>query len=95
MSQSEKKAVALKYNVDQDMAPVVIASGYGEVADKIIDVAEKQGIPVYRDDSISSMLCMLDVGANIPEELYEVVARIYCQILMTASENQGTFHNEK
>lgn len=85
MSKS-KKAVALQYSPDQDLAPVVIASGYGHVAEKIIDIAENRGIPVYRDDSAASMLCMLDVGANIPEELYQVVATIYCQILSTASK---------
>ncbi len=86
MSRSDEKAVALKYNLEQDLAPVIIASGYGEVAKRIIDVAEKRGIPVYRDDSAASMLCMLDVGASIPRELYEVVAAIYCQILNTATK---------
>ncbi|NLC79371.1 MAG: hypothetical protein GX683_06580 [Ruminococcaceae bacterium] len=88
MSRSDEKAIALKYNLEQDMAPVIIASGYGEVAKRIIDVAEKRGIPVYRDDSAASMLCMLDVGATIPRELYEVVAAIYCQILNTATKNE-------
>lgn len=83
--QKSERAVALKYNKDSDLAPVVIASGYGEVAERIIDIAENRGIPVYRDDSASSMLCMLDVGSTIPDELYEVVAAIYAQILKTAS----------
>ncbi len=83
--QKSERAVALKYNKDSDLAPVVIASGYGEVAERIIDIAENRGIPVYRDDSASSMLCMLDVGATIPDELYGVVAAIYAQILKTAS----------
>ena len=87
MSKSDEKAVALKYNLEQDTAPVIIASGYGDIAKRIVDVAEKRGIPVYRDDSAASMLCMLDVGANIPRELYEVVAAIYCQILTTASKS--------
>ncbi len=86
MSQSNEKAVALKYNHEQGLAPVVIASGYGQVAQNIIDVAEQRGIPVYRDDSAASMLCMLDVGANIPEELYQVVSAIYTEILATASK---------
>ena len=81
MSKSKKnKAVALKYNVEEDLAPIVIASGYGEIAQRIIDVAEQRGIPVFRDDSAVSLLCMLEVG-NIPPELYEVVAAIYCQLL--------------
>lgn len=72
MSRSKKnKAVALKYNAQEDLAPIVIASGYGDVAKRIIEVAESRGIPVFRDDSAVSLLCMLEVGSNIPPELYE------------------------
>ena len=85
MSRSKKsKAVALRYNVTEDLAPIVIASGYGEVAERIINVAEQRGIPVFRDDSAVSLLCMLEVGSNIPPELYQVVAAIYCQLLRTS-----------
>lgn len=86
MSKSDKQAAALKYEPGQDMAPVVIASGYGSAAEQIINVAEKTGVPVYRDDSISSLLCMLDVGKNIPPELYEIIAKVYCSILSTAEK---------
>ena len=87
MSKSEtNKAVALRYNPEQDMAPVVIASGYGEIAGKIIDIAEQKGIPVFRDDSAASLLCMLEIGSTIPEELYQVVAAIYVQLLKVASD---------
>lgn len=90
MSKSNKnnkrgKAAALKYDQQSDNAPVVIASGYGVVAEKIIDIAEQKGIPVYRDDSAASLLCMLNVGTSIPEELYKVVAAVYKEILITAS----------
>ncbi len=87
MSESNRnKAVALKYNAEKDPAPVVIASGYGEIADKIIDIAENNGIPVFRDDTAASLLCMLDVGTPIPKELYEVVAAIYCQLIKTSAQ---------
>ena len=89
MSKFELKAAALKYDLGNDFAPVVVASGYGQVAEKIINIAEQQGIPVYRDDSVSSMLCMLDVGKSIPPELYEIIAKIYCSILMTAEKYKG------
>ena len=82
----KNKAVALKYNADTDQAPVIIASGYGEVANKIINIAEQNGIPVYRDDSAASLMCMLDVGSTIPPELYEVIAAIYCQLLKSTSD---------
>lgn len=88
MSKSKNKAVALKYNAEQDFAPVVIASGYGEVAERIIDIAEQRGIPVYRDDSAASMLCMLEVGTTIPQDMYQLVAAIYVQILNAAAKLQ-------
>ncbi len=82
----KNKAVALKYNADVDKAPVIIASGSGDVANRIIDIAEQNGIPVYRDDSAASLMCMLEVGNSIPPELYEVIAAIYCQLLKTSEE---------
>lgn len=86
MSKYNEKAAALKYNSEDDLAPIVIASGYGNVAKNIIDVAENRGIPVYKDDSAASLLCMLDVGSNIPEELYQVIATIYCEILAVSED---------
>lgn len=85
-NEGRNKAVALKYRVDEDPAPVVIASGYGNIADKIIGIAEEKGIPVFKDDSAASMLCMLEVGRNIPAELYEVIAVIYMQILKSSGK---------
>ena len=90
MSKYKKnKAVALKYNAEEDDSPVVIASGYGTVAEHIIDIAEKKGIPVFKDDSAASLLCMLEVGSNIPVELYEVVAAIYCKLIETSAQIRG------
>ena len=72
--------------MDDDVAPVVIASGYGNIAEKIIGIAEQKGIPVFKDDSVASMLCMLEVGRNIPPELYEVIATIYIEILKVSQQ---------
>ena len=90
MSKYKKnKAVALKYNSEEDTSPVVIASGYGTVAERIIDIAEKKGIPVFKDDSAASLLCMLEVGSNIPVELYEVVAAIYVKLIEASFQVTG------
>lgn len=87
MSKYKKnKAVALRYNANEDTAPVVIASGYGHVAEKIVDIAEKKGIPVYKDDSAASMLCMLEVGSDIPVEMYEIVAAVYRKLIETSAK---------
>ncbi|MGN0553112.1 MAG: EscU/YscU/HrcU family type III secretion system export apparatus switch protein [Oscillospiraceae bacterium] len=79
-------AVALKYNPEQDYTPVVVASGHGKVAERIINLAEENGVPVYRDDSTAAMLTMLSVGEGIPPELYQVVAGIYVQVVSLAKK---------
>lgn len=81
-----RAAIALKYNPDKDYAPVVVASGHGPVADKIIEVADQNGVPVFRDDSTAAVLTMLNVGQQIPESLYEVIAGIYVEILKATNE---------
>ncbi|MFA5657800.1 MAG: EscU/YscU/HrcU family type III secretion system export apparatus switch protein [Oscillospiraceae bacterium] len=79
-------AAALKYNPEQDYAPVVVASGHGEVAERIIQVADQNGIPVFRDDSTAAVLTMLSIGQSIPEAMFEVVAGIYVEILKASKE---------
>ncbi|NYB72621.1 EscU/YscU/HrcU family type III secretion system export apparatus switch protein [Sedimentibacter hydroxybenzoicus DSM 7310] len=78
---NSKKAVALKYDSNKNNAPVIIASGSGYVADKVVEVAEENGIPVYKDDSLSVLLSQLDVGSEIPEELFGSIVDIYIYFL--------------
>jgi len=79
-------AVALKYNADKNYAPVVVASGHGLIAEKIIEIADLNGVPIFRDDSTAAVLTMLDVGQEVPASLYEVIAGIYVEILKASNE---------
>ncbi len=81
---NDQKAVALRYNPDKDYSPVVVATGHGRAAERIISLADDSGVPIYRDDSAAALLSMLDVGQGIPPELYSVVAGIYVEILKLA-----------
>ncbi len=85
-SAANNAAVALKYNPQQDYSPVVVASGHGKVAERIINLADENGVPVFRDDSTAAMLTMLNVGQGIPPELYQIVAGIYVQVLQIAKK---------
>ena len=70
-------ACALRYEEeDGDEAPVVVASGHGELAARIVDAARAYGVPVLRDIPLARALVELEVGAAIPEALYETVAEI-------------------
>ena len=84
---NESSAVALRYNPQKDYTPIVVASGHGKVAERIINLADESGVPVYRDDSTAAMLTMLNVGQGIPPELYQVVAGIYVQVMQLAKDN--------
>jgi len=70
-------ACALRYDEKEgDAAPVVVASGEGDLAARIIQAAKDAGVPVLRDVPLARALIELDVGGEIPEELYEAVAEI-------------------
>ncbi|MBO6239930.1 MAG: EscU/YscU/HrcU family type III secretion system export apparatus switch protein [Butyrivibrio sp.] len=71
-----KTAVALSYDPNEDGAPKVIASGKGVLAEKIIEQAKENKIPVHEDDKLAETLSKLEIGEMIPPELYEVVAEI-------------------
>jgi flagellar biosynthesis protein len=86
VTREETNAVALKYNPNDDYTPIIVASGHGKVAERIINLADENGIPVYRDDSAAAVLSMLSVGQGIPKELYAVIAGIYVEILQIAKE---------
>ena len=85
MSESENKknpagrAVALQYGTNA--APVVVASGMGYLAEKIVEVAADSGVPVYEDNSLATMLSQLELGQEIPPSLYQAIVDIYVYFL--------------
>lgn len=74
-SRQDKSAVALEYKM-HDKAPKVIASGKGYLAEKIIDKATENDIPVHRDEKLTKSLENIEIGEYIPPELYQVVAEV-------------------
>ena len=75
-----RKAAALKYENGYD-SPIVTAAGMGYVADKIIESAEENMVPIIRDEQLADMLSNVDVGDNIPLELYDVVAKVIAYVM--------------
>lgn len=75
-----KKAVALKY-IEDLPAPFILAKGKGELAEKIKKAADDNGISLFRDDDLVETLIEMDVGSLIPEELYEIIAKILIFVL--------------
>lgn len=71
----KKKAAALKYEFNSD-APIVVASGIGTIADKIIEKASENEVPIVYNKELTNLLCNVDIGDEIPTELYEAVAHV-------------------
>ena len=71
-----KKVAALKYKPNEDTAPKVVAKGSGWLADKILEVAKENRIPLKEDRQLVEVLSAIDLNREIPPELYKAVAEI-------------------
>ena len=73
-------AAALAYTPGEDAAPRVVASGQGRIAEKILELAKENGIPIHEDAALAAALAAVNPGAEIPPELYAVVASVLAYI---------------
>ncbi|WP_019676459.1 EscU/YscU/HrcU family type III secretion system export apparatus switch protein [Arsukibacterium perlucidum] len=73
-STAQKSATALKY--DGKTAPTIVAKGHGELAEDIIALAREHGVLIHQDDELNRLLSQLQLGDNIPKELYIVIAEL-------------------
>lgn len=76
-SQNPKRAIGLKYAQGSDKsAPQVVAKGHGDLAQEIITAATEAGVLVHEDPYLADILATLDLGQEIPESLYYVIAEL-------------------
>lgn len=71
-----REAAALRYDPESGGAPEIVALGRGDTADRIINKAMENDVPLYEDAKLAHTLNYLHVGDEIPRELYEVIAQI-------------------
>ncbi len=76
---SKKTAVALAYD-PSDRAPKILATGKGHMAEKIIEAAKENDVPLHKDNKLAETLSALEIGDTIPPELYSVVAEILVHV---------------
>ncbi|MFP4016562.1 MAG: EscU/YscU/HrcU family type III secretion system export apparatus switch protein, partial [Halanaerobiales bacterium] len=81
------KAAALSYDINKDKAPILLASGQGVIAERIIEEARKQDIPIEENQDIIDILVQLNIGEEIPAELYQAVAEILSFIYRLEEES--------
>ncbi len=91
----KKQAVALSY--DGKNAPKVVASGDGLVAEEIIALAKASGVYVHQDPHLSNFLRLLELGEEIPKELYLLIAELIAFVYMLDGkfpEQWNNMHNK-
>lgn len=69
-------AVALKYEHKVDDVPLVSAAGRGKIAEKILQIAQENGIHVREDSTLAEILAAIELDSPIPSEAFMAVAEI-------------------
>jgi flagellar biosynthesis protein len=82
-------AAALKYDPQEDAAPVMTAKGRGAIAEKIISIAKKNGIPIKEDPNLVQVLSKLKIDEQIPPVLYKAVAEILAFVYSLNEKRRG------
>ena len=84
-----QKAVALAYDPARHRAPQIVGKGMGRLAEVIIDIARNAGVHIHEDADLVGFLLALDIGEEIPEELYIAVAEILAFVYKLDKEKRG------
>jgi flagellar biosynthesis protein len=71
-----RRAAALKYDHGPAGAPKVVAAGAGLIAERIVEIAREQGVPVREDPALAEALARLELEQEIPPELFVAVAEV-------------------
>lgn len=81
-------AIALSY-ANKDRAPIVVAKGYGAVADSIVQRARESGLYVHASPDLVKLLMHVDLDAQIPPQLYVAVAEVLAWLYRLESAEPG------
>lgn len=85
-------AVALRYQPEApflDAAPRLVAKGQGYLADRILELARKHGVPIQRDPDLLATLEPLDVNRLIPQDLFQAVAIVLAALYRANGNAKG------
>lgn len=86
-----KTATALKY--DGKKAPTIVAKGHGQLAEDIIALAREHGVLIHEDNELSKLLSQLELGDNIPPQLYVIIAELIAFSYVLQGKFPDNWHN--
>lgn len=83
-------AIALRYDTEKDMAPIVVAKGLDAVAGRIKDLAKENKVPIIENKPLArAMFRQAEIGEAVPVELYKAVAEIIALVYQLKAKNKG------
>ncbi|MEJ2414190.1 MAG: EscU/YscU/HrcU family type III secretion system export apparatus switch protein [Sulfurimonas sp.] len=71
------KAAALKYDATKSSAPKVTAKGEGNTAQKIIEIAKENDVPIKEDKDLIELLSKVELDHEVPPEMYKAIAEVF------------------
>ena len=83
---ARRRAAALRYVPGESDVPAVVATGEGQLAERIIALAREHGIPIHESPDLVRLLTQLPPDTAIPPELYRAVAEVIAFLLRTAAK---------
>ena len=81
MSVKTRSQLAVALHYDKTGAPRVVAKGKGSIGSKIIEVAKANNIPIEENEVLAGALSNVELGDEIPAELYKAVAEVLIFVL--------------
>jgi flagellar biosynthesis protein len=88
MSVETKSQLAVALHYDKSGAPRVVAKGRGSIGEKIIEVAKAHDIPIEENEVLAGALSKVELGDEIPAELYKAVAEVLIFVLRLSGRIQ-------
>ena len=82
-------AIAIKYDKEKDQAPRVVAKGLKFKAERIREIARQYNVPIMKNVPLANALYRIDVGQEIPEDLYDAVAEVLNFVYALQREEQA------
>jgi len=76
MSDDKKIDTAVALSYDGKSAPKITATGINDIAEEIVRIAEENNVHLHDDPVLARMLATLELGTEIPKELYLLIAEV-------------------
>lgn len=94
MSKKKKSQTAIALHYDEKSAPRITAKGDSAIADEIIRLAKEHDIPLHEDEQLARLLSQLELGDEIPRELYIAVAEVIAFAYMLTGKRPESWNQD-